>query len=97
MINSAGELGAAFMAMDKSRPGGVIVQRSLPITRAAELALKYRIPAVCVPRQLAQDSGLVAYSGAEADMYRRAAIFVDKILKGAKPADIPVEQPTKFD
>jgi putative ABC transport system substrate-binding protein len=97
MIHSAGELDAAFMAMEKSRPEAVIVQPSLPTKWAAELALKYRIPAVCAGPQFAHDGGLVAYFGAVADMYRRAAVFVDKILKGAKPADLPVEQPTKFD
>jgi putative ABC transport system substrate-binding protein len=47
--------------------------------------------------QFAIDGGLVAYSGSEADMYTRAAVFVDKILKGTKPADLPVEQPTRFE
>jgi putative tryptophan/tyrosine transport system substrate-binding protein len=97
MINSAGELDAAFPAMEKSRPDAVIVQPSLPTKRAAELALNYRIPAVCAWREFAHDGGLVAYFGAEADMYRRAAVLLDKILKGAKPADLPVEQPTTFE
>src|SRR5262245_46737873 len=55
------------------------------------------IPAVCAWRQFAHDGGLAAYFGAEVDMYRRAAVFVDKILKGAKPAELPVEQPTRFE
>jgi len=97
MIHSAEELDAAFLAMERSRPDAVIVQPSLPTKRAAELALSYRIPAVCVWREFARDGGLVAYFAAEADMYRRAAVFVGKILKGAKPAELPVEQPMKFE
>jgi putative ABC transport system substrate-binding protein len=97
MIHTSGELDAAFTAMEKSRPEAVIVQPSLPTKRAADLALKYKIPAVCAGPQFAHVGGLVAYFAAEADMYRRAAVFVDKILKGAKAADLPVEQPAKFE
>jgi putative tryptophan/tyrosine transport system substrate-binding protein len=97
MIHSAEELDAAFPAMERSRTDAVIVQPSLPTKRAAALALSHRILAVCAWRQFAHDGGLVAYFGAEAEMYRRAAVYVDKILKGGKPADLPVEQPTKFE
>ena len=97
MIHSAEELDAAFPAMETSRPDAIIVQPSLPTKRAAELALTFRIPAFCAWRQFAHDGGLVAYFGAEVDMYRRAAVSVDKILKGAKPAELPVEQPTRFE
>jgi putative ABC transport system substrate-binding protein len=97
MIHSAEELDAAFPSMERSRPDAVIVQPSLPTKRAAELALSYRIPAICGWREFVHDGGLMAYFAAEADIYRRAAVFVDKILKGAKPAELPVEQPTKFE
>ena len=97
MIHSADELDAAFPAMERSRPDAVIVQPSLPTKRAAELALRYRIPAICGWRQFVHDGGLMAYFATEADIYRRTAVFVDKILKGAKPAELPVEQPTKFE
>ena len=97
MIHSAGELDAAFPSMEKSRPDAVIVQPSLPTKRAAELALSYRLPAICGWRQFVHDGGLMAYFATEADIYRRTADFVDKILKGAKPAELPVEQPTKFE
>jgi putative ABC transport system substrate-binding protein len=83
--------------MEKERPDAVIVQPSLPSKRAAELALKQRVPAVSVPRWFAEEGGLMSYSAIFADLYRRAALYVDKILKGAKPADLPVEQPTKFE
>jgi putative tryptophan/tyrosine transport system substrate-binding protein len=97
MIHNAEELDASFQAMESRRPDAVIVQPSLPTKRAAELALRYRIPAVCAWRQFAHDGGLVAYFGAEDELYRRAAVFVDKILKGTKPAELPVEQPAKFE
>ena len=61
------------------------------------LALRYRIPSVGIIRAFAEAGGLMTYSFAEADMYRHAAIYVDKILKGAKPADLPIVQPTKFE
>jgi putative ABC transport system substrate-binding protein len=97
MIHSAEELDAAFPSMERSRPDAIIVQPSLPTKRAAELALSYRIPAICVSREFVNSNGLMAYFAAEADLYRRAAVFVDKILKGASPAELPVEQPTKFE
>jgi len=65
--------------------------------RIARLALEARLPAVYSATTFAADGGLMAYAPDTADQYRRAAVFVDKILKGAKPADLPVEQPTKFE
>jgi len=97
MIHSAEELDAAFPAIEGQRTDAIIVQPSLPTKRAAELALSYRIPAVCAWRQFPRDGGLAGYFGAEDEMYRRAAVFVDKILKGSKAAELPVEQPTKFE
>jgi putative ABC transport system substrate-binding protein len=97
MISGAEELEAAFREIEKERPDAVIVQPSLPSKQAAELAMRYRIPAVSVVRGFVEDGGLMCYAASEADMYRRAAAFVDRILKGAKPADLPVEQPTKFE
>ena len=91
------ELEAAFAAMEKDRPDAVIVQPSLPSRRAAELALKQRVPAVSVPRWFAEEGGLMSYSPRYADLFHKAAVYVDKILKGAHPADLPVEQPTHFE
>jgi putative ABC transport system substrate-binding protein len=65
--------------------------------RIVGLAAKSRLPAIYGPREFAVEGGLMAYGANLADMFRRAAVYVDKILKGAKPADLPVEQPTKFD
>ena len=63
----------------------------------AELAVKSRLPAIYAIEQYVEAGGLMAYGVNFTDLYRRAATYVDKILKGAKPADLPVEQPTKFE
>jgi len=97
MIHSPEELDPTFSTLEKDRPNAVIVQPSLPIKRIAELALNHRIPAVSQFRPFVEQGGLMSYWFAEADLYRRAAAIVDKILKGAKPADLPVEQPTRFE
>jgi putative ABC transport system substrate-binding protein len=62
-----------------------------------DLAAKYRLPAIYNARRWVQAGGLMAYGPSGPDLARRAATYVDKILKGAKPADLPVEQPMKFD
>ena len=65
--------------------------------RTAGLALKNRLPSSFSNRAAVETGGLISYSADLADSYRRVAIYVDKILKGAKPAELPVEQPTKFE
>jgi len=97
MIHSVAELEAAFQTMGTDRPDAAIVQPSLPTKRAAELAIRYRIPAVSIIRGFATDGGLMAYQSKEIDLYRQSASYVDKILKGTKPADLPIQQPTKFE
>jgi putative tryptophan/tyrosine transport system substrate-binding protein len=96
-ISSNEELESAFAAMDENRPDAVIVQPSLPSKRAAELALERHVAAVSVPRWFAEEGGLMSYSPKYIELYRRAAAYADKILKGAQPADLPVEQPTHFE
>jgi putative tryptophan/tyrosine transport system substrate-binding protein len=96
-LQGSDELDAAFLKVSKEPIDAVIVQPSLSTIRAAELALKYRLPAVCVPRWFAEEGGLMSYSPKYSDLYRQAAGYVDKILKGEKPADLAVQQPTKFE
>jgi putative ABC transport system substrate-binding protein len=95
-ISNNEEFETAFAAMERDRPDAIIVQPSLPSKRAAELALQHRVPAVSVPPWFANEGGLMSYSAIYADLFRKAAVYVDKILKGAQPADLPVEQPTRF-
>jgi putative ABC transport system substrate-binding protein len=97
MIHSSTELDAVFSALDKVPPDALIVQPSLPIRRVAELAVRYRLPAVSFVRDFADEGGLLSYGSDEADAYRKAATYVDEILKGAKAASLPVQQPTKFE
>ena len=65
--------------------------------RIADLALKHRLPTVVGGREYAEAGGLFSYAVSYPDLFRKAAVYVDKILKGAKPADLPVEQPTTFE
>jgi putative ABC transport system substrate-binding protein len=95
------DLDGAFAAMTRERAGAVIVlvdgmliDNRTWITRLAE---KSRLPAVYGLREHAEAGGLMFYGANPVDLNRRAGIFVDKILKGAKPGDLPVEQPTKFE
>jgi len=95
------EIGSAFTAMTRERVGAVLVYGSsmLAAHRAtiAELAAKSRLPTMCPAREWIDAGFVMSYGASLNDMYRRAPYFVDKILKGAKPADLPVEQPTKFE
>jgi putative ABC transport system substrate-binding protein len=96
-----GEIDAAFAAMRSQRAGGVLVARDALVlaqrAQIAALAAKARLPAMYGFRENAEAGGLMAYGANVSAMYRRAATYVDKILKGAKPADLPVEQPTTFE
>jgi len=97
MIHSVAELEAAFETMEADRPDAIIVQPSLPTKRVAELAMRYRIPTVSIIGGFAKDGGLLVYRSTEIELYRQGASYVDKILKGAKPADLPIQQPSKFE
>jgi putative ABC transport system substrate-binding protein len=96
-IRSADDLDAAFARMEKEQSDAVIVQPSLPRDRVLDLALKQRLPAVGANRLLPQEGGLMSYSANQNDAIRRVASYVDRILKGAKPADLPVEQPARYE
>jgi putative tryptophan/tyrosine transport system substrate-binding protein len=95
------DLEGAFKAVVKSRANALIPIRSAIILRfrskIAELSLSHRLASIHDGSSDVEAGGLASYSSNDADLFRRAAVYVDKILKGAKPADLPVEQPTKFE
>ena len=98
-VRKTGDLGPAFERAVKQRADGLVVALDT-LTQAnrqliVELAGKHRLPAVYASSEFF--GGLVTYGGNYADVYRRAAAFVDKIFKGAKPADLPMQQPTQFE
>ena len=100
-VRAADDFDRVFAAMGKQRPDGLYVLGS-PLMRPNEkrivgLALKSRLPSMYVSKEFVNAGGLMSYGADEAESYRRVAYFVDRILKGAKPADLPVEQPTKFE
>jgi ABC-type uncharacterized transport system substrate-binding protein len=98
---SPDELEGAVAAAIMQRAGGlVVVQDPMFLARRnqlAELAAKNRLPAIYAIKEHAEAGGLMAYAASRPEIFRRAASFVDKILKGAKPSELPVEQPTKFE
>jgi putative ABC transport system substrate-binding protein len=95
------DLEEAFQAAIKARAGALIAISNAVLNshaeKIAELAIKNRLPSVCEQSDYVEAGGLMSYSADEAASYKRAAIYVDKILKGAKPADLPVEQATEFE
>jgi putative ABC transport system substrate-binding protein len=97
MVDGAEDLEAVFAGMAGRGIEALIVQPILPRAPIIELARKYPLPAVSGNRVFADAGGLMSYAGSLADRYRNAAPYVDKILKGAKPDDLPVQQPTKFE
>jgi putative tryptophan/tyrosine transport system substrate-binding protein len=100
-VRAADDFERVFAAQSKERPdglyviGGVLMRNNEK--RTVGLALKSRLPSVYPSREFVDAGGLMSYGADEADSYRRVAYFVDRIFKGAKPADLPVEQPTKFE
>jgi putative ABC transport system substrate-binding protein len=98
---SPADIDRAFSEMTKGRAGALAVWATAMFVnerrRLVALAAKTRLPALYTLSEFVDASGLMAYGHSQADLNRRAASYVDKILKGAKPADLPVEQPTKFD
>jgi len=95
------DLEALFRSAAKARVNAIIMTGSRSINRYAkqivELALKNRLPSMFEISTRVEAGGLMSYSADDAALFRRAAVYVDKILKGTKPADLPVEQPTKFE
>jgi putative tryptophan/tyrosine transport system substrate-binding protein len=95
------DFAGAFRAAVKGRSNGLVIIRNPLITsnqkQIADLAIKNRLPSMNETIDFVESGGLASYSSNDADQFRRAAIYVDKILKGSKPADLPVEQPMKFE
>jgi putative ABC transport system substrate-binding protein len=100
-VRGPNDFESAFRAAGKARVGALITIRTPLINdqrkRVADLAVKSRLPAIYDDRVYIDAGGLMSYGTNLEDLHRRAATYVDKILKGAKPADLPVEQPTKFE
>jgi putative ABC transport system substrate-binding protein len=98
---TASEIESAFSKMAREKAGAAIVAAdalfSQQVRQIAELAEKHRLPSIAAYREYAEAGGLMGYGQNQADNFRRVAIYVDKIFKGAKPADLPVEQPTIFE
>ena len=95
------DIDRAFSDMTKARAGALTVWTTGMLVsergRLVALAAKNRLPAVYTSRDFVDAGGLMSYGPDFADLFRRAATYVDKILKGAKPGDLPIEQPTKFE
>jgi putative tryptophan/tyrosine transport system substrate-binding protein len=100
-VKGPDDIAPAFTTIVKERPGALLVLGDRLFatnqTQIIELAVKNRLPTIYSQRLYVEAGGLMSYGANFTDQYRRAAIYVDKILKGAKPADLPVEQPTKFE
>jgi putative tryptophan/tyrosine transport system substrate-binding protein len=97
MVRGLEDVEAAFAAISEAGANAVVVQGIFFSRTIAELALKHRLPTASVVRQFAHAGGLVSYGADIRDIYRRSATLVHKILQGAKPADLPVELPTRFE
>jgi putative ABC transport system substrate-binding protein len=100
-VQSVDDFDAAFATMVRERVDGVFVHgaalTATPSARLAELTLKHRVPTTFMVRDNVEAGGLMSYGPDLLDLTRRAATYIDKILKGVKPADLPVEQATKFE
>jgi putative ABC transport system substrate-binding protein len=94
-------LESAFQTAKQKQVGAIMTTSRRPFfaerKRIVELASKYRLPAIYPEKGYVDEGGLMSYGVDYADLFRRAAVYVDKILKGAKPADLPVQQATKFE
>ena len=95
------ELAGVFASMTRERAEALIVVVSAQFfperKRLADLAIQHRLPTMHAQAEYVEAGGLVSYAPKYSELFRQAAVYVDKILKGAKPADLPVEQPTRFE
>jgi putative tryptophan/tyrosine transport system substrate-binding protein len=99
LVGSAADFENAFAAMVRAQTQAVIVQPFFDAQRVSivELAAKHRLPTMFSDREAVVSGGLMSFWADQSEFFKRAAVFVDKILKGAKPEDLPVEQPAKFE
>jgi putative tryptophan/tyrosine transport system substrate-binding protein len=101
LVTTADEIDAVISALAAKPGSGLIIGpdpfTSLYLKQIAQLAAQKRLPTVSVHRQFVVQGGLMAYGPDTADIFRRSAVYIDRILKGANPADLPVQQPTKFE
>ena len=100
-LRNAGEIEDIFKSAVRERAGALLVSAAGILfpraRRLAELSAKYRLPSMYALREYVEAGSLISYGADINDIWRRAAVFVDKILKGAKPGELPIEQPTKFE
>jgi putative ABC transport system substrate-binding protein len=100
-VRGTKDLEAGFLEATKGRADAVLVLPASILfsqrTKIADLAAKRQLPAMYISREFVEDGGLISYGTSVPDLFRRAAIYADKILKGANPGDLPIEQPTKFE
>jgi putative ABC transport system substrate-binding protein len=100
-VRELNELTAAFAAMQRNGVDAVVVETDAKFNSAQRqittLAIEHQLPAIYEVPEFVQDGGLISYGPRLAEMTRRSAMFVDKILKGVKPTDLPIEQPTNFE
>ena len=101
-IRATNEFEKVFAALNKQRPDGLYVPPGGPLPfanrkRVADFAIKSRLPSMYINKSFVEAGGLMSYAADETESYRRVAYFVDRILKGARPADLPVEQPMRFE
>jgi putative ABC transport system substrate-binding protein len=96
MLRSGEEFVGAFAEMQRKRADAVIIQATLTRKEALDLALKQQVPSFSLVRELPAGGGLMSYSASFTEQHGETALYVDKILKGSKPAELPVTQPSQF-
>jgi putative ABC transport system substrate-binding protein len=100
-VQSPNDIDSAFEAATKAQAGALVVAQQAPMNinqkRIVELAAKRRLPAIYSDTDWIDAGGLMSYGPSSPDLYRRAAVYVDKILKGTPPSDLPVQQPVKYE
>ena len=97
VVHGTDELNVAFAAIAREQPDAVLIQGSLPVKASADLAIKYRLPSLSTQKSAVQAGILMSYTASFAERAQVIASYVDRILKGAKPADLPVQQPTRYE